>query len=179
MLSPEKWQLVDSIFQKIIDFSPEKREQVLTELAGKDAELAAEIKSLVQAFDQVPDFLEKPAARMLEWNDDDALPQAFIGRQIGFYRVVKELGHGGMGMVFLAGRADGQFEKQVALKIMRRGVENTQLFRRFQAERQMLAQFNHPNIAKLLDGGLTDDGLPYLVMEYIEGVPIDAYCDQH
>jgi serine/threonine protein kinase/tetratricopeptide (TPR) repeat protein len=99
-----------------------------------------------------------------------------VARRIGAYQVLRELGHGGMGTVFLAARADDQYQKRVAIKVVRGGAEVIRLFRR---ERQILAGLEHPNIARLLDGGTTDDGLPFFVMEYVEGEPIDRYCDAH
>jgi serine/threonine-protein kinase len=102
-----------------------------------------------------------------------------VDRHIGPYRLLRELGRGGMGVVYLAERADGQFRRQVAVKLLRVTHDADTLRRRFLAERQILASLNHPNIAQLLDGGVTDDGhLPYLVMEYVDGVPITTYCDQ-
>jgi len=98
-------------------------------------------------------------------------------RRIGPYRILRELGHGGMGTVYLAARADEQFQKRVALKIIRSGADSAEVVRHFKRERQILAGLDHPNIAKLLDGGATEDGLPYLVMEYIEGQPLLSYCD--
>jgi serine/threonine-protein kinase len=98
-------------------------------------------------------------------------------RRIGPYRLLRELGHGGMGTVFLAARADEQFHKKVALKVIRGGADSEEVVRHFKRERQILAGLDHPNIARLLDGGTTDDGLPYLVMEYIEGEPLVDYCD--
>ena len=102
-----------------------------------------------------------------------------IGARIGPYRLVGELGRGGMGTVYLAERADGQFEQQVAIKFVRQGRFRDDLRRRFRHEQQILASLKHPNIARLYDGGITDDGSPYLVMEYVEGVSIDQYCDRH
>src|SRR5205814_7583 len=95
-----------------------------------------------------------------------------IERRIGPYRLLRELGHGGMGTVFLAARADEQFDKRVALKVVR-GSDSEEVIRYFRRERQILAGLEHPNIARLLDGGTTDDGLPYFVMEHVEGDPID------
>ncbi|HEY7443533.1 MAG TPA: serine/threonine-protein kinase [Vicinamibacterales bacterium] len=108
-------------------------------------------------------------------------PQAdsIAGRHIGPYQVVRELGHGGMGAVYLAVRADDQFKQQVAIKLIKRGMDTDFIVSRFRHERQILASFHHPNIAGLLDGGSTDDGLPYFVMEYIEGHPIHTYCETH
>src|SRR4029077_18691728 len=101
------------------------------------------------------------------------------GERLGAYVIVRELGRGRMGTVFLAERADGQFEKQVAIKILNRGADTAEILRRFRAERQILAMLDHPNIARLLDAGSTDDGLPYFVMAYIAGEPIDRYCDRY
>jgi serine/threonine protein kinase len=105
-----------------------------------------------------------------------------IGKRIGPYRVVRLIAHGGMGSVYLAERADEQFEKPVAIKFVRSeltGVVSDEALRRFHNERQVLASLTHPNIAHLLDGGATDDGMQYLVMEYVVGTRIDNYCDQH
>jgi non-specific serine/threonine protein kinase/serine/threonine-protein kinase len=102
-----------------------------------------------------------------------------VGRRIGPYQIVREIGHGGMGAVYLATRADDQYRKQVAIKLIRHGMDTDFVLRRFRTERQILAALDHPNIARLLDGSTTEEGLPYLVMEYIEGVPIGEYCDQH
>ena len=99
-------------------------------------------------------------------------------RRIGAYKLIRELGRGGMGTVWLAARADDQFEKRVALKVVR-GSDSDEVLRFFRRERQILAGLEHPNIARLLDGGTTEDGLPYFVMEHVEGVPIDRYCDEH
>src|SRR5687767_9684553 len=108
-------------------------------------------------------------------NADDR--PAAAERRIGPYRILRELGHGGMGTVYLAARADEQFHKRVALKVIRSGADSAEVVRHFKRERQILASLDHPNIAHLLDGGTTDDGLPYFVMEYIQGQPVDRYCD--
>src|SRR5512136_817544 len=101
-----------------------------------------------------------------------------VERRIGAYRVLRELGHGGMGTVYLAARADDQYQKRVAVKVIR-GLDSAEVVRHFRRERQILAGLDHPNIARLFDGGTTDDDLPYFVMEYVEGEPIDRFCDQH
>ena len=111
-------------------------------------------------------------------NQGDQSP-GVIGRRIGPYQVVREIGRGGMGAVYLAVRADEQFEQRVAIKLIKRGMDTDEIIRRFRNERQILANLRHPNIATLLDGGTTDDGLPYFVMDYVEGVPVDQYCDLH
>src|SRR5262249_30473261 len=99
-------------------------------------------------------------------------------RRVGPYRLIRELGHGGVGTGFLAARADEQFEKRVALKVVRAS-DSHEVVHYFRRERQILAGLEHPNIARLLDGGSTEDGLPYFVMEHVEGVPVDEYCDEH
>jgi eukaryotic-like serine/threonine-protein kinase len=99
-------------------------------------------------------------------------------RAIGPYRLLNELGRGGMGIVYLAERADGHYRRRVAIKLLRNTPDTEDLHRRFVAERQILASLNHPNIAQLLDGGVTEDHVPYLVMEHVDGVPITTYCDR-
>ncbi|MFL6548288.1 MAG: serine/threonine protein kinase, partial [Povalibacter sp.] len=106
-------------------------------------------------------------------------PDDYVGQLLGSYRVVKTLGMGGMGEVVLAERADDQFRQRVAIKLVKRGLVSKHVRGRLKIERQILASLNHPNIAKLLDGGVTADGTPYIVMEYVEGEPIDLYCDRH
>jgi serine/threonine-protein kinase len=106
-----------------------------------------------------------------------SLAGSLAGTLIGPYRLVSELGHGGMGVVYLAERADGHFEQRVALKLIKRGMDSDEILRRFLAERQVLARLNHQHIARLLDGGLTDEGQPWFAMEYVEGVPLHRYCD--
>ena len=98
---------------------------------------------------------------------------------VGRYVLIDKLGEGGMGSVHLARRADGQFEQQVAVKLLKQGVQGTEGRRRFLQERQILARLQHPGIARLLDGGVTDDGTPYFVMELVEGRPVTAYCDEN
>src|SRR6185503_16371976 len=104
--------------------------------------------------------------------DDDAL----TGRQFGPYRILREIGRGGLGAVYLAERVDDVYRKEVAIKLIRRGLDTDDILRRFRNERQILAGLDHPNIARLIDGGTTTDGLPYFVLEYAEGVAIDRYC---
>ncbi|MGZ5004605.1 MAG: protein kinase domain-containing protein [Chthoniobacterales bacterium] len=105
------------------------------------------------------------------------MEEPFAGRQFGSYQIMREIGRGGLGAVYLAARADDEYRKQVAIKLVRRGLDTEDILRRFRNERQILAQLDHPNIARLIDGGTTDDGLPYFVMEYVNGQPINGYCD--
>jgi eukaryotic-like serine/threonine-protein kinase len=137
--------------------------------------LQREVESLLASHEQAGSFIEAPAfeeaAQLLADEPDNAI----IRRQIGPYQVIHAIGHGGMGAVYLAARADDQYQKQVAIKLVKRGIDTGFIIRRFRTKRQILANLDHPNIAKLLDGGTTEDGLPYVVMDYVEGVPIDEY----
>lgn len=171
-------QRVETIFHAVLERSSEERDRFLDQACAGDVRLRARVSRLLQCFDLRGALLDAPPPGMLEDNpsvEEDAQP----GRRIGPYELVRNLASGGMGTVWLARRADEQFEKQVALKLIKRGMDTDALLARFRTERQVLASLDHPNIARLLDGGVTDEGLPYLVMEYVDGVPIDRYCDQH
>ncbi|HKV07375.1 MAG TPA: serine/threonine-protein kinase [Thermoanaerobaculia bacterium] len=137
-----------------------------------DDELRREVESLLESEAEIGNFIETPVFRI----HGDTQPLA-VGQRVGAYQVLRELGRGGMGSVYLAERADKEFEQRVALKVVRRGMDTDEIVRRFRSERQILAHLDHPNIAKLFDGGTTEDGRPYFVMEHVEGRPIDEYCD--
>ena len=131
--------------------------------------------------DSAGNFIQQPAlidAGLVTIDEHERSP-AITGQQIGSYKVIRELGRGGMGAVYLAARADESFDKQVALKLIKRGMDTDAIIKRFVMERQILANLDHPNIARMIDGGTTDDGLPYFVLEYIEGTTITRYCDEH
>lgn len=140
--------------------------------------MRAELEELLAAHEQENGLLDAPAINHFPGNapGDEARRE---GTRIGPYKVLREIGHGGMGTVYLAVRDDDVFKKRVAIKLVRRGMDTDSIIRRFRNERQILASLDHPNIARLLDGGATEDGLPYLVLEYIEGQPMDDYCDRH
>jgi len=147
--------------------------------ACQDEWVRAEAQALLAAYEEAGDFIEEPAfAKVAGLSIDDTLTSA-IGRRIGPYQIVREIGRGGMGVVYLAVRADDEYHRQVAIKFAWPGQGSSEMLRRFRQERQILANLDHPNIARLLDGGTTEDGLPYVVMEYIAGAPITDYCDQH
>jgi serine/threonine protein kinase len=110
---------------------------------------------------------------------DETGEEQFAGRHFGSYEIIREIGRGGLGAVYLAVRSDGEYRKEVALKLIRRGLDTDDILRRFRNERQILAQLDHPNIARLIDGGTTDDGLPFFVMEYVKGEPISTFCESH
>jgi serine/threonine protein kinase/tetratricopeptide (TPR) repeat protein len=176
-MNSERWNRLNEVFHTAVELAPEQRAGFLDHACSQDPGLRAEVERLVAAHDRAARFIEDPAiAQAAPWlsGESHALP---AGHRFGPYRVVRELGRGGMGAVYLAERADGQFEQQVALKLIKRGMDTDLVLQRFRAERQILASLDHPNIARLLDGGTTDDGRPYFVMEYIEGEPLDEFAD--
>ncbi|MEM6336945.1 MAG: serine/threonine-protein kinase [Bacteroidota bacterium] len=171
---PVNWARVQALFREALDLeSNDERQAFLDEACAGDDELRREVEALLEADSR--DFSLLDGAAIDAVGLDDLLSQE--GQQVGPYRLIREIGRGGMGAVYLAERADGQFEQQVALKLIKRGMDSDQILRRFESERQILARLQHPNIARLLDGGLTDDGRPYFAMEFVDGQPIDAYCD--
>ena len=176
-MTREQWQNVRKILERALDLDPAECATYLDEACAGDAELRREIDSLLAANDQATrGFLTGKAidqvGDLVELGSD-----TLQGRRIGPYQVLEEIGHGGMGTVYRAVRADDQYQKQVAIKVVRGGLGDRLAIQRFKAERQILANLDHANIARLLDGGATEDGRPYVVMEYIEGLPIDEYAD--
>ena len=178
-MTPEQWQQVKVLFHAALEHDPRQRAQFLADACAGDVLLQHEVESLLAAHEHAGSFIETPALMGKEAWLADTPAQAIVGRQIGPYQVVRQLGAGGMGVVYLAVRADDHYHKQVAIKLVTPGLPSSDLLRRFRTERQILASLDHPNIAKLLDGGTTADGLPYLVMDYVEGLPLDVYCDRH
>ncbi len=175
-MSPERYQQVKQLFQSALELEPEKRAAFLAEACARDDDLRAEVESLLASHKGAESFIEMPALAGAPTLPAEEITDPMVGRRIGSYRLIRELGHGGMGAVYLAVRADEQFQKRVAIKLVKRGLDTD--LQRFRNERQILASLDHPNIARLLDGGTTEDGLPYFVMEYVEGQPLVEYCDQ-
>lgn len=171
-LSPERWRIIRAVFADLAELPSPERERRLAEVAFDDPGLRAEIEALLAAADQVGDRFEKGPG--LTAADED-VPN-LIGQRVGPYRIVREIGRGGMGTVYEAHRDDDAFHKRVALKMVAPGRDSETILRRFRYERQILARLEHRNIAALLDGGLTEAGQPYFAMEYIEGERIDHYC---
>ncbi len=176
-MDAERWQQVDSIFQLALDVAPQTRSAFLDSACGDDAGLRDEVESLLFSYEEsggarAPAIFQE-GLKVLEHR----ARQRMAGSRIGDYRLIREVAHGGMGAVYLGARADEAFQKFVAIKILRCGLDTEDFIQRFRTERQILATLDHPNIAHLLDGGTTEDGLPYFVMEYIDGEPIDQYCD--
>lgn len=172
MVTPDRWQRVKVVLEDALDRKGSERVAFLGVACQGDDELRQEVESLLVSETEIGDFIETPVFRIRQEDSEPA-----VGQRIGAYQVVREIGRGGMGSVYLADRADQEFEQRVALKLVRRGMDTEEILRRFRAERQILAHLDHPNIAKLFDGGTTVDGRPYFVMEYVEGLPIDEYCD--
>lgn len=176
-MHPERWQQVKSLFEQALECAPEERAAWLENRCAGDEELRHEVESLLAARDD--DFLERPVASeesLEEWlRPAEAVAP---GTRVGAYEIVRELGRGGMGAVYLAARADREFQKRVAIKLIRRDMLTALAVRRFRNERQILATLEHPHIARLIDGGTTPEGLPYFVMEYVEGKPLLQYCDE-
>jgi non-specific serine/threonine protein kinase/serine/threonine-protein kinase len=175
-MTPEQWQALNELFHAAIGRAPEERRAFLIRACAGDEALREHLERLVRAHERAEGFIGTDAATQVRPPMPDAGPCA-VGRQLGPYTLVSEIGRGGMGTVYLAERTDRQYEKRVAIKLIRPGMDTTVVIRHFREERQILATLDHPNIARLLDGGTTDDGLPYVVMEFIEGIPIDQYCD--
>ena len=170
-MQAERFRQIRNLFDATLEREQESRNAFLHEACQGDEELLMEVGKLLAAHGE-------PTAWIDEAVLGDPLPR-LEGRRIGPYEILRQLGEGGMGAVYLAARADGVYRKVVALKIVRPAAATAEVLRRFQREREILASLDHPNIARITDGGTTDDGLPYLVMDYIEGEPIDVYCDHH
>jgi serine/threonine protein kinase len=168
------------LFEQALAVPPARRAEFVRQVSGTDAGLSRELGSLLDAQESAPAYFADLAEQVVSSAytaivDAASTGPRWEGRRVGVYRLVREAGRGGMSRVFLAERADGQFEQQVALKLLRPGFDSDIDVLCFRAERQILASLNHPNIGRLLDGGMTDEGLPYLVLEYIDGMAIDCY----
>ncbi|MGH8100787.1 MAG: protein kinase domain-containing protein [Chthoniobacterales bacterium] len=175
-MMPERWKQVEAVFEQALELPAEQRPAFLQSNCDGDQELRREVQSLLDSHARAGSFIDQPSLFAANDESDERDAVVASGQLIGSYRVVRELGRGGMGAVYLAERADEQYRMRVAIKLIKRGMDTDSVLRHFRNERQILANFDHPNIAHLLDGGATENGLPYFVMEYIEGLPIDAYC---
>jgi non-specific serine/threonine protein kinase/serine/threonine-protein kinase len=164
-----RWRQLKTILEKALETAPGARSEYLLQACGSDADLRREVEDLLEFEEPETNLLEKSAFSILTEDAPFTISKSFVGKQIGKYKIIAELGAGGMGAVFLAERADGTFRQKVALKLIRRAIFSDFILRRFVNERQILASLDHPNIAHLVDGGTTEDDLPYFVMEYVRG----------
>ncbi len=183
-MDPQIWQRIRDIFERAVELPAEARPAFLDDACAGDSLLRKEVDALLAAdasactdtgavVAAAPELLEALVSGERERERDQ-----WAGQRLGPWRLLREIGRGGMGAVYLAQRADGEYQQQAAVKLMRPSWDSDLLLQRFRAERQILASLNHPNIARLLDGGVAADGKPYLVLEYVVGSNIDSYCDQ-
>ena len=174
-MTTARWQRIKLILGDALACDPAIRASFVAQACQGDARLQSEVDLLLAQDAQVIDDFAADTRIAMQTDSDSRL----IGQRLGTYEVLSEIGRGGMGAVYLAARADGHFDKKVAIKLLKRGTDTDEVLRRFHAERQILARLDHPNLARLLDAGTTDDGLPYFVMEYVLGIPINQYVAEH
>lgn len=172
-MDPERWGRIKELFSAALEHPAGEREAFLA-AAEADAALVERVRSLLAAHEAAGDFLENERLDLAR-HFADAMPSTTLGQRIGSWEVISEIGRGGMGEVFLAVRADGAYDQQAALKLLKRGMDTDEIVRRFLRERRILSELVHPNIARLLDGGSTADGRPFFVLEFIAGQPIDRW----
>ena len=177
-ITPTRLVRIRELFDAALEMATEERIPYLMRACGGDITLRFEVESLLAALDRGGDTWERPAGASLASAMREHDDEAPLGTRIGAYAITRLIGYGGMGAVYEGVRADDQFQKRVALKFLRRGLEGDLAIRRFRYERQILANLNHKNIAALLDGGVTPDGQPYIVMEFVDGLPITTYAAQ-
>jgi serine/threonine protein kinase len=169
------WQDIEDVLAAVIELQTTERSARIAELCGDRAALRAEVESLLTAHEKAASFLEVDTQI-----ESEAAPLFSIdGKQLGPYRLLAILGTGGMGSVYRAERSDGRFEKQVAIKVVPAALHSAELLRRFTNEQQILAALEHPNIARLIDAGVSSEDIPYFVMEHVEGTPVTEFCDAH
>jgi serine/threonine protein kinase len=177
-VNTERWHQVRGILDRAIALPTDGRPTYLEKACAGDAELRVEVESLLRSHERAGnDFLNITVVDLRNLVPNSEGTRSYIGRRVGVYKIVEEIVQGGMGEVYRAARVDGQYDKHVAIKLVRVGLDTPAVLERFRTERQILASLDHTNIARLYDGGVTEEGVPYLVMELIEGTPIDEYCD--
>jgi feruloyl esterase len=204
-MTPDNWDRTKELFEAALQLDSSRRAAFLAENCREES-LRLQVEKLLNDYREAGNFLDDPvlnlrtpapnasvgiqpeeasrhprpqSEELLATDTSAEAEDPMVGRQLGAYKLVRRIGQGGMAAVFLASRADDEYRKLVALKLVQPGLDSRDLLNRFRNERQTLAGLDHPNIVKLLDGGSTAEGLPFLVMDYVEGRPIDEYCDQH
>jgi serine/threonine protein kinase len=173
MNAAARWQRVRELFHACVELDPAQRAALLKQECAADSALKVEVESLLASLAASNTFMETPAVAAFSPGGEPS----WIGRTLGAYKIISLLAAGGMGEVYRAIRADGLYPQAVAIKLIRRELAGQLMLSRFRAEREILAALQHPNIARILDAGITESGLPYIVMELIEGEPIDRYCE--
>ena len=173
------WSQIKGLFESAVELHGEERERFLSRECQHSQEIRREVETLLKGYDETGDLPESLRASTESRRSSPATDDGPIGSRIGAYRIEHEIGRGGMGAVYLATRADSEFDKRVAIKLIRDGLESDFAFRRFRHERQILAQLENPYIARLIDGGTTTSGSPYFVMEYVEGRSLREYCESN
>jgi eukaryotic-like serine/threonine-protein kinase len=179
-MTRENWNKVKALFESALAREPDQRAVFLRQNCPED-DLRQEVEKLLVNSREAGSFLSEPAVSAELGGETTSLgvDDPMVGRRLGAYKLTRRVGQGGMAAVYQAVRADGEFQQQVAIKLVQPGLDSEEVLKRFRNERQTLAGLDHPNIVKLLDGGSAPDGAPYLVMDYVEGSPIDVYCDRH
>src|SRR6185369_4337176 len=176
-MTGQRWQQLKDVLQAAWAMDAGDRAAFLDQIHAQDPKLHTDVEALLVSDQNIGEFLAAPAIH-LPWDlETDDSGDDWLGQRVGSYRILREIGHGGMGTVYLAERADGQYQKQVAIKLVNSPHGDRHFLRRFLRERQVLAGLEHPNVVRLLDGGATENGLPYLVLEHVEGVRIDTWCE--
>lgn len=177
-METKQWKKLKKIFSEALLLKDDERKEYIIRAADGDKTIIKEAETLLEAY-ETASLLDQPFEEIKKSALGEFDTDRKNGKQIGPYKIIDSVGHGGMGSVYLAERADGNFNQRVALKLLRTGLHSNEQVQRFIYERQILASLNHENIARLFDGGVTDEGQPWFVMEYVEGKPINEYCDEH
>ena len=177
-MDQQKWLLIKEVFQRAIELPPAECDAFINETCKDDKEVKSYVLKMIDADRYADSFMEIPITLTSIMNENESFPDERIGSQIGGYIITDLLGQGGMGTVYRAEKSDESFHRVVALKVIKHGMDSRTILQRFYTERQILSNLDHPNIARLIDAGMTDDGLPYFIMEYVEGITITEYCDQ-
>ncbi len=177
-MTPEKWKRAKDLFHAAFELAEDERTRFLSDECGDDSTMLAEVNSLFSAHSDSRSLFESPALAAVSDLVSKTAQPSRAGQIVGAYKLESEIGRGGMGAVYLASRADEAYDKKVAIKLIKRGLDTDEIVRRFRYERQILAGLEHPNITRLLDGGSTDDGLPFLVMDFVDGQPLNKFADE-
>lgn len=178
-MTPQRWAQIRRIFDGALERRGQDRAAYLRAACAGDEPLRGEVESLLASHEDADGFMTSPIADLNQIGLDVSSASVPRVPRVGPYQLEKRIGRGGMGSVWLASRVDQEYHKKVAVKMVKRGMDSAEILRRFRMEREVLARLEHPNIARLIDGGSTAEGSPYLVMEYVEGTPIDQYCESH